>query len=565
MAQVAACCAISSALALNVRAAGTWIPLQTHPAEGIGTMLLLPDGTVMAQGGGGGSVSQNWYKLTPGAKGGYTNGIWTTRATMNYGRLYYASQVLPDGRVFFAGAEYGNGTTNAETYSVGGDSWTIIPVPAGIINVNNSLASNGANTGGFSDSGSVLLDNGQVLIEPVNPGTSGDTCIYNSEANTWSTEQLFRGANEDEASWVKLPDGSILTIDSQTQNSERYIPSLNEWINDANVPVSLYDSIGGEMGPGFLLPNGKAFFIGSTPNTAIYTPSGGTSAGSWVQGPSIPGNQGAPDAPAAMMNNGKILCCLSPTPFGTNVFTKPTSFYEYDYTVGSVGAFTQVSAPGGGTTLNQATFVSRMLDLPDGTVLYSSGSSNLFVYVPDNSPIAAGKPTVTAYTFNPGGTVHITGTQLNGISQGAAYGDDVQQDSNYPLIRFTDGAGNIYYGTSYDWSTTGVQTGVQQVTTESTLPGVVFNGPSSFTLQVVANGNASVGYGFVGPVWVDFNYTGATVNGTFSFPYKTLAQGISAVTTSAEIFIKPGTSHETMTISKPVTIVSVGGDAIIGQ
>ena len=75
-------------------------------------------------------------------------------------------------------------------------------------------------------------------------------------SNLWvAGPTLFRGSYQDEASWVKLPDDSILTIDPFGTNSERYIPSLNRWINDANVPVSLYDPFGFELGAAFLLPD----------------------------------------------------------------------------------------------------------------------------------------------------------------------------------------------------------------------------------------------------------------------------------------------------------------------
>ncbi len=101
-------------------AEGTWISLQQPAPEGIGTMLLLSDGTVMAQAGN--VANPRWYRLAPDATGGYTNGAWSARTSMNYSRLYYASDVLQDGRVFIAGAEYGNGTTNAEVYSPYSDS-----------------------------------------------------------------------------------------------------------------------------------------------------------------------------------------------------------------------------------------------------------------------------------------------------------------------------------------------------------------------------------------------------------------------------------------------------------
>src|SRR5262249_23082281 len=103
-----------------------------------------------------------------------------------------------------------------------------------------------------------------------------------------------------------------------SQTSERYIPSLNEWVQDGSVPVSLFTPLtpsgGCEEGSGHLLPNGNVFFLGGNPVTAIYTPSGNTTPGTWVAGPAIPNGLGAYDAPAAMMVNGKILCALgSPT------------------------------------------------------------------------------------------------------------------------------------------------------------------------------------------------------------------------------------------------------------
>ena len=83
-----------------------------------------------------------------------------------------------------------------------------------------------------------------------------------------------------------------------------------------------------------------------------------------------------------------------------------------------------------------------MLALPDGHILFSDGGSQLFVYQPSTPPLAAGKPHISSITPNGNGSYHLTGTLLNGISAGAAYGDDVQMDSNYPLVRVTDGSGN---------------------------------------------------------------------------------------------------------------------------
>ena len=283
----------------------------------------------------------------------------------------------------------------------------------------------------------------------------------------------------------------------------------------------------------------------------------------------------AADAPGAMMVNGKILCAVAGPPSaspGNDVnFPSPTSFYEFDYTAGSNGAFTQTGSPTGGLTDNISSYQSTMLALPDGTVLYchieqknldySSFGSQLYVYTPDGSPLAAGKPTITSITLNPDGSYHLVGTELNGISEGAAFGDDAQMNGNYPLVRLTDGSGNVYYARTYNWSSTSVMTGTNLVTTEFTL-GVT---AGNYSLVVVANGIASDPVTFDGTVWIDFNYTGGVQLGTYALPYKTLAQGASAVAPGGTIAIKPGSSAETMTISKPMTITAVGGPATIGQ
>ncbi len=69
-----------------------------------------------------------------------------------------------------------------------------------------------------------------------------------------------------------------------------------------------------------------------------------------------------------------------------------------------------------------------------------------------------------------------------------------------------------------------------------------------------------------GDVWVDFNYTGSTQNGTYNYPFKTLAQGTNAVAPGGSIWIRTsGSSSETLTISKPLSIRAYGGPATIGN
>jgi fibronectin type 3 domain-containing protein len=466
------------ALPYRVSAAGNWSPLAHAAPGGVALMQLLSDGTVMCQNGGG----TTWYKLTPDSNGSYLNGTWTTLASMHDTRTYWQSQVMTDGRLFASGGEYGTGGTNCETYDPLSNTWTQQPQP-------------GRN---LIDSEAVTLPNGNVMVAAL--GT-GDPClIYDYIANTWSAGPASIDG-QDEAAWVKLADGSILTVDPFGTNSERYIPSLNTWIADNPLPVEVY-GYGGELGAGFLLPNGKAFFIGATNHTAIYTPSGGTNAGVWAAGANIPFNSqegtslGAVDSSAAMMFNGKILCALGTV---TN-FGSTTYFYEYDYIS---DAFTQVGSPTGGTSAAIIPYGTQMLDLPDGTVLFSYGNAQLYSYHPDGSPVANGVPTILSVIVNYDGSRTIFGTLLNGISQGAAYGDDKQMDTGRPIARLTNSVGSVQYCRTYNWSTCNVATGTNALSTYMTLPAGLPNG--TYPLTVAANGISSAPFSF-------------TVSGTVSRP-----------------------------------------------
>jgi hypothetical protein len=545
------------------KAVGFWTSLAQTAPDSVELIMLLPDGTVMGANNPSditGATGSKWYRLTPDNHGSYINGTWTTRTAAGYSRLFYASEILQDGRVFVAGGEYGTGGSTAEIYDPVGDSWTTLP-------------SSGQT---FKDSNSKVLPNGTVLVAPVNPTVARGTVIYDPVANAWSAGPTTAGTM-DETSWVKLPDGSILTVDPDSLSSERYIPSQNQWVPDAAVPVALYATLPGyvgETGPALLLPDGRAFFLGGAGHTAYYTPSGNAAPGTWAAGPDIPNGLVAADAPAAMMPNGKILCAVAPALYedgsGNPQFPTPTSFFEFDPVANT---FTQVNSPSGGLTDNIPSYLATMLVLPDGTVLYShveqgnlfysQFGSQLYAYTPDGLPVASGKPVITGISLNNDGSYHLSGLGLNGISEGAAYGDDAQMNSNFPLVRLTDGSGNVYYARTFNWSSTGVMTGNSQVSTEFTLP--AFFAPGPYSLSVVANGISSDPVSFNGPIYVEFGYGGFQF-GTMAFPFGTMALGVANVPVGGQIILEGGNSStETMTISKPMTITAIDAPSTIGQ
>jgi hypothetical protein len=293
--------------------------------------------------------------------------------------------------------------------------------------------------------------------------------------------------------WVKLPDNSILFVDmprldnSYTYtwplHSERYIPATNTWIADADVPDSLYDEFGFETGAGLMLPDGRAFFMGSTHKTAYYTPSGNTSPGSWTAGPDIPGNRGLPDAPAAMMVDGKILFACSPVPSSGNNSPTPTYWYVFDYLTET---YTPINTPQGAASYNDWAQHHVLVNLPNGQVLEATYKTRqYYVYTP-GSPIAAGKPSIVSY-INCDHRM-LTGHLFNGISEGTAFNDENQNSSNYPIVQLKNGS-NIYYCRTFNWNSTGVQRG-------SALDSVEFAPPAglpagTYEVRVIANGFAS--------------------------------------------------------------------------
>jgi hypothetical protein len=113
------------------------------------------------------------------------------------------------------------------------------------------------------------------------------------------------------------------------------------------------------------------------------------------------------------------------------------------------------------------------------------------VYTPAGSPVARWRPTIkhVAEILRRGCSYRLSGEQLNGVSAGAYYGDDVQAATNYPIVRLTnDASGHVVYARTFDHSSMGVTPGAKSHT-DFTLPASVESGSSS--LVVIANGIAS--------------------------------------------------------------------------
>ena len=117
------------------QAGSPWQPLAHHPSFNPGAMIQLTDGTVLVQNQGPQNNGTNkWWRLKPSATGSYVNGTWSQVAALpsSYAPLYFASALLPNGRVIIEGGEYNHGnlvwtnkgasctTRTANTWTMGG-------------------------------------------------------------------------------------------------------------------------------------------------------------------------------------------------------------------------------------------------------------------------------------------------------------------------------------------------------------------------------------------------------------------------------------------------------------
>ena len=448
--------------------AQSWTRLPNAPGSGVNTSLLLTDGTVMAHTANTGT----WWRLTPDINGSYINGTWSQLASMpaGYGPLYYASAVLPDGRVVVEGGEYNLGslvrTMLGAIYNPAKNSWTPIAPPPGWSTI--------------GDAQSVVLHDGTLMLANC---CTAQAALLNASNLTWTLTGAGKADGNNEEGWTLLPGGKVLTVDTNNPlnrtNSEVFDPGTGTWSSGGSTIVQLPDinpdnSGSHEIGPAVLRPDGIVFATGGTSNTAIYN----SAFGGWSVGPTFPSGLTVGDGPAALLPSGNVLVDAGPPGFGVGA-----QFFEFNGT-------NLLAAPSTPRASGEPSFVARMLVLPTGQILLTDGSTDVEIYTPVGTFLSAWQPVISsvpsAVTRNSTSNF-IGGTQFNGLSQGAAYGDDAQSATNYPLVRITNNAtGHVFYAKTHDHTLMSVATGGEFVSTSFDVSSVTELGAS--TVQVVANG-----------------------------------------------------------------------------
>jgi hypothetical protein len=421
-----------------------------------------------------------WYRLRPSSTGSYASGTWTQIASMpaGYQPEYFASQILSDGRMLIEGGAYNGTSTEVWTnkgaiYDPVANKWTNVHPPTGWTKI--------------GDAQSVLLDDGRFMMaHPFADGSTTGTdfadALFNPSTLTWTVQPgTGKADRNDEEGYQLLSNGKVLTINDEqalanpsSPGSQIYNPTTATWSNAGTLPTVLAHSNDEELGPMVYRPNGQVFALGATSNTAVYH--GGTT---WTAGPTLPNGYDSADGPASILPNGSVLLAGSP-----GIFQSPTHFWVYNGSTLTQIADTQF-AP------NDSTYYTRMLVLPTGQVLFDD-TSDMELYTPTGAAPSTYAPTITslsATTLARNSTFTVNGTQLAGRSTGAAYGDDVQDNTNYPLVRITNNAtGVVRYARTSSMTSHSIKSGTAS-STDFTVASATPTGPS--TLVVVANGIAS--------------------------------------------------------------------------
>jgi hypothetical protein len=469
--------AITSALVfamVGIAGAQTWTPLNNQPGADVGVMMQLRDGRILVHEEQQGN-SRQWFILTPDATGSYVNGTWSSGGELpsGYSPWFFGSQVLLDGKtIAVEGGEYNNG----------GDAWTTLGALGTISGSSITWTSNSPPTGwgNIGDAESIILPDGTYMQADC---CSQQNALFNGP-NSWTETGNVNQSNNDESGFTILTNDLVLTVDAKSdspcgtsQGSELYNQTTGVWSCGPNTPVKLYNPNDEELGAAVLMYNNKVFQSGGNVNaTAIYDVASNT----WAAGPTPAGGLDQADGPSALEPNGKVLAMYSP-----GLFQGGCQFVEYDPV-----ANTLTDAPNPSHCPSDSSYVGHLMILPTGQIMFTDFSGTVEIYTPASGTVSGVAPTITSVgsTLNSPSTDNaLSGTQLNGLTQNNAYGDDYQGDTDYPLVQLVQVAApnGVYFATTHNETTHSIAPGTA-ATTEFDVPAGLPGG--SYTLTVITNG-----------------------------------------------------------------------------
>lgn len=307
-----------------------------------------------------------------------------------------------------------------------------------------------------------------------------------------------------------------------TQHTGLYIPSTNTWAAGPDTIGTLSGSpaaFGAADAAAAILPNGPVIFTADA-GVSRFTSSGNITSGSniitnipstailqrvWkVTGFGIPAGSEitSVDSPTEVhISQNATATEASDSIIWGGTFSPPTQIFDFDPVADTTNSVSPALPDPNLPVIGS--YVTRMLVLPTGQMLFSDSTSQIWAYTPSGAPNPALRPVINSVTYNGGGVFTLTGQKLSGQSAGAAYGDDSQMNENYPIIRMQTPTGNVYYARATNWSSTNVDGGTTPETVNFTLNPAIT--PGNYVLIVSGAGISSF------PVFI--NITAAEVAG----------------------------------------------------
>jgi hypothetical protein len=325
-------------------------------------MLLLTNGTVMVQGSG----TSNWQLLTPDENGQYVTGTWSQLASSSairnndgstgYAPDDYASAVLADGSVIFAGGELASSTCAIyyprlnpwQPKSPFLDQWLALPSPEPTPTSSTWQASHAYAIN------ATIIDSNNHVQKVTTAGTSGTKAPTNWNASGGNTS-----------------DGGVTWTDCSTWNNSYWQPSQRHAVNDTIADAS-----------------GHIQRVTTAGTSGSAEPTWNTSGGTTSDGTVIWTDQG----PLAAFYIAGAPCCVLPDGrflLGASGAMEGKAFV--------VGRATAIFDPGTQKWSNYAdnpgsNWEASWTMLPDGTVLCPSSANPPYAYkyVPTNDGTGGG-------------------------------------------------------------------------------------------------------------------------------------------------------------------------------
>jgi hypothetical protein len=380
--------------------------------------------------------------------------------------------------------------------------------------LNYDLFASVANNNGFAE----LYDpakNQWSDITPANGSANGTLPVLSSAALGFELGPPLR-----------LLDGRIM-VAGANEHTALYTPSTNTWAAGPDMIGSLSNAFGtlnnvkfgADDAPAAALPNGHLIIGADAGPNPIVLSSTTTAGSAVVTVPSTAGLQIGWGVSGAALNSGSLIGSVdsptqislidrtgAPRPAKTTttsnltyggVFSSPMLLFDYNP---NNGKMTPMNAPDPNLPFISS-YYTRMLVLPTGQLMFNDSSNQPWVYTPQGAPPDSALPVITSVVKNGNGSYTLTGTQLNGQSAGAAYGDDVQMNENFPIVRLLTSMSHgglcnpqgaqcrVYYARTSNWSSVAVGGGTTPQTVNFTLPAGI--PPGQYLLTVTGAGITS--------------------------------------------------------------------------